>query len=992
MASRKDEILNKSDGGLAIFRHFIPTIPPDYRKGKKFKSPFRDEKTPSANLVQQGGIWLYKDFGNDEKAINAIDFIMKFKGCSFTEALDIGADFANLPPIERPPAKPITYILPDEKVVEFAIKLKNTALHRYCMEVLGIPESHLNRWFLGGRIIKKEVWTSFIFHDGNDFINIKSVLYDDASGKRIRERTFVNEKGVEETVKFEPQSLFLSKEEQAENKRYGFCLFGAHLVRREEKNIPLVIVESEKTAIIASWFYPDYDFVSCHGVTGGNDKEFLALMQDYPEKPVIVLCDADPKRKVPTIFTQLEALKWNVHLVDLMPERMDKSDLADYIHERLKVPIPVPRTRQVIDKDTGDNWYEATKPEWASGKETKKLTPREKRQQYRKWLSDQNKNPKLDEKGNPLPAPPTIPSDLIPDDAFTDDYDPLPAFLKTGIYMYQNCFWTIKDDAPKVISNFTFTIVKEIKNKKNVVRLVELKNIMGECRIVEMEAKDMVTLTSFQVFCLDQGYFEFMGSPDQLAKLRHYSGEYADKAETLELLGWQRKTGFWAWANGIVDNGEFLACNENGLVTRKGKTYFIPYANESNDSIDIEYPSERRVIYEERLVNFNEWSSLHFTVHGLPGMVGQMFAIMTLFSDLIARVQGGFPIIMLYGEGSSGKGALARSIQCLFGQPQDGIPLNNNSSTIKGKIRSFAQFVNMPVLLEEYVVDKFVDEFIKTIWDRLGYKIAQRDSKTSTTTIPILCSAIVTGNQYPVAQPLIQRLLIMEMHENQRNVQQLENYNRLQSYEKGNLSAILTELLSLRAAFEEHFETEYRTIQSSITSSFPKLEGSRMYSNAATMLATYKLASRVFKMPYTYSALETFLQDSLEMQVRKLVTGGEAASFFETISYGITKHEIKEGTHFAIDGDFIYINVGSVMAIYNTYCRQVTNTMPVAKSTLIDKLKSFKGFESSLASYRIGKETRTSAMCFNHTRIDVDIIASARIANPTPASVSGTTF
>lgn len=92
----KERILQFTNGGLDIF-HLLYTDLPDDTK-KKFRSPFRSgDSTPSASLKMYEGVWYLKDFGINEKGMNAIDAYMKERCCDFPEALKQIADIFNIP-------------------------------------------------------------------------------------------------------------------------------------------------------------------------------------------------------------------------------------------------------------------------------------------------------------------------------------------------------------------------------------------------------------------------------------------------------------------------------------------------------------------------------------------------------------------------------------------------------------------------------------------------------------------------------------------------------------------------------------------------------------------------------------------------------------------------------------------------------------------------------------------------------------------------------
>ena len=77
----KQEIYNRTQGGLEIIRSYYPEAEPK----KKFK--VRAEKTPSASMMEVDGIWIVTDFGDDAKGHDAISIVMKEEGLEFKDAI-----------------------------------------------------------------------------------------------------------------------------------------------------------------------------------------------------------------------------------------------------------------------------------------------------------------------------------------------------------------------------------------------------------------------------------------------------------------------------------------------------------------------------------------------------------------------------------------------------------------------------------------------------------------------------------------------------------------------------------------------------------------------------------------------------------------------------------------------------------------------------------------------------------------------------------------
>lgn len=317
----REEIFNSTNGGLDIFRHLIPDLP--QKPGAMFKSVLKDEKTPSAHVVKINGnnYWTYKDF-SEGSGVNAIDFISKVKGVDFKDALKLAAEYANIPVPEKKNAKqPEEVILyPSAELVESVLKNSDTNFHVFCLS-LGITKEHLSAWNVGGSggsVLKgKTAATAFVFvRDDQTAMNVKYLTYK-SDGKRNKE---VKPWSLSSTIKGET---------------YKLCLFGEHLLGKSK---PVCVVESEKTAVIASFFYPDYDWLATGGVFGAKKLDYQrnGLIDG---RQVLVLVDADPIRKTPKAFELLLSMGAKVETVDLFPDRTDSTDIADYIIEGLRPEI-----------------------------------------------------------------------------------------------------------------------------------------------------------------------------------------------------------------------------------------------------------------------------------------------------------------------------------------------------------------------------------------------------------------------------------------------------------------------------------------------------------------------------------------------------------------------------------------------------------------------------------------------------------------------------
>ncbi|WP_149525667.1 primase-helicase family protein [Sphingobacterium hotanense] len=89
----KEDILLNTNGGLDIFRFYIPDIDEFVRTNKHFTDPGRYEKTPSSKIKRTSdGNYIVNDFGHVGKWMNAIAYTQVKENCEYGEAIKIIAE------------------------------------------------------------------------------------------------------------------------------------------------------------------------------------------------------------------------------------------------------------------------------------------------------------------------------------------------------------------------------------------------------------------------------------------------------------------------------------------------------------------------------------------------------------------------------------------------------------------------------------------------------------------------------------------------------------------------------------------------------------------------------------------------------------------------------------------------------------------------------------------------------------------------------------
>lgn len=212
---------------------------------------------------------------------------------------------------EVPPQPEPVQVYPEGDVldrIQSALTRTHSALHEFAATMLGISMKHFRKWGVGTEFKN----TVFAFQDRTGrMVNAKYFLYG-KDGKRNK--------------KFEAFSL---KQGDDPLKRYMICLFGEHLLDPEKKRT-VIIVESEKSAVLASWFYPEFDWLACGANTGLSDAKIPAVFGRH----VIWLCDADAAGrpgKSNSSLRKLAAYHVKHQVIDAFPNRTDGYDIADHI-------------------------------------------------------------------------------------------------------------------------------------------------------------------------------------------------------------------------------------------------------------------------------------------------------------------------------------------------------------------------------------------------------------------------------------------------------------------------------------------------------------------------------------------------------------------------------------------------------------------------------------------------------------------------------------
>lgn len=556
-----------------------------------------------------------------------------------------------------------------------------------------------------------------------------------------------------------------------------------------------------------------------------------------------------------------------------------------------------------------------------------------------------------------------------------------------GLFMDNNKIWYAGRESTdfkihfNAISNFAIEIIQHMQDEKFPMKLLRVKNIHGSEKIFDVLSENLNQISKFDNAVTNFGNFQFNGDARQYAKLRSFLFDKMGTGRKVDVLGWQPE-GFWVWNNKITVPGhKDIPLDENGICVFQKTHYYIPSANKIYSNNQFKYDAQKRFTIFDAKVNFQTYVAQMIKVHRDHAISAVLFSIASIFQDIIVKQNGSFPLMFLYGPGSSGKDQLADCMQSFFGVPQTAINLEGNASTIKAKIREFAQFSNSIGHLSEYLRGDH-DGILKGLWDRRGYKRGNIESHVGTETIPIISSVILTGNEYPDSEPLIMRVFWNEMEKNQFNDDEMKEFDKLKDMTNTGISSFTEKILQHRDLFNNQFQNKYRGFKDSFAVRVPDAK-SRMIQNTAVLGATYQIFKDILDFPFSFVEMENHFISSVVKQVRKCSSASILTRFWDCFlasMRGTRDDSLVLQLDYKLEDNFLYFNFTNVFnKIQRQWWMQYKVNSP-GKTTLKDQLEkdiSFVRYHSR-GVYMGSGTSNTSALQIDIKKLEVqmEIIAA----------------
>jgi DNA primase len=934
--------------------------------------PFHQEKTPSFHVSPSKGI--YKCFGCG-KGGDAITFIQEYQHLSFIDAvkmicMDHNLTFPDLSPDVRKKMQEVDNLV---TVNDLAATFFQSNPHPYLSQ--RATEDTIKHFGLGYAPSTGNALYKFLRESGvkEDAILKSGLVKEGKNGLYdfFRDRVMFpvyNSSG--RVIGFSGRSTegenpkYLNTSESEAYKK-GETLLGYYQARSE--------IKAQKCAILVEG---NFDLTTMYEAGYGNvvapcgtslTNEQAAMIKRLTED-VIIIYDGDSAGRNATIKSAGILLQAGLGVfIYLLPEGEDpdsffKGNKVDIY--KLKLNFLLWYADELLhDTDYApDKRYRAVK-ELAA---IIALMEGEKQQVYIDAINKKHKLKQLSQEVGQL----KVVEEEDQDFEFPEGVDP-EFFRRYRFFPYKNQYYfRSKEQGFIPMCNFIMVPLFHVLSNNYSRRVYEIINIYGYRQVVEFDMQQMVSLSAFKQVVEGRGNFLFWGTEQQMGQIKVFLYEETKTCNEVSNLGWQ-KEGFWAWANGIIDNGKFEPVDENGLLKYGTNHYYLPAYSKINIEDKTLYSNERKFIYKDSPLTLKEWATLYTTAYGINGHIAIAFYLAALFRDIVFSTLGSFPILNLYGPRGTGKNEVAVSLLAMFGMPQN--EYNIHSGTMAGFAEHLQIFRNSIAFIDEYKnnIDYSKVELLKSVYNAVGRTRMNMDKGKKKETTEVNQAVILAGQEMTTADnALFTRVIFLQFHESQFSPEQTAAHDQLKLMRSNGLAHITSQIINHREYFERTYRSTFKEVLYQFEEYLGKRIETRILNNYCSILAAFKVLKERLSFPFNYDKLQDLCAEACLDQIEMIGQSNDITVFFQILESLYDQQKVVDGWHFRVDfvdkirtkhddlnfrpKNVLRIQMGSM---YELYAEQANRTkQPVLpKTTLMYYLENSEYFMGNELAIRFNR-------------------------------------
>ncbi len=161
-------------------------------------------------------------------------------------------------------------------------------------------------------------------------------------------------------------------------------------------------------------------------------------------------------------------------------------------------------------------------------------------------------------------------------------------------------YYSLSKDGQEVDwTNFVIKPLYLIENGDKPSRIFRMENESGESVTVEIRQADVTSLMAFRERIEGKGNFRFRAKAEQYEDFKAYMYDRTEAAVRVTQMGWNvmGKERFYAFANGVVNRGEWMPVDNYGIVRLDTRNVFIPALSKMYSDNRSAFVNERRFVH-----------------------------------------------------------------------------------------------------------------------------------------------------------------------------------------------------------------------------------------------------------------------------------------------------------------------------------------------------------------------------------------------------------
>jgi len=470
-----------------------------------------------------------------------------------------------------------------------------------------------------------------------------------------------------------------------------------------------------------------------------------------------------------------------------------------------------------------------------------------------------------------------------------------------GFYIFGSKYFTKEYKGKRLVkielSNFVgeslFHLVNGTNNSK---RIIKLQRNTGEKHIVEVQSSEM-KLEAFKTI-LKSKQCSFLSNTYQLERIFVKWMDQEIQSHIVETLGWNREHQIYAFANAVFTvKGKLVKVNEVGIVDdpdHENKKYYLPAFGMAHLN-NSDYDGERKFIYIDGTLNFEQWAKLYFEAFESNGGIAILFLILSVYWDIVFDQVGFFPFLFLFGAYGTGKTTLVENLLRLFGKDYIGIPLNN--ATQVGLSRTIASRSNSIFYLKEYTTDtdEANQDLLLTAYDGSGRATGVKSNDNRTKVSQVKSAIILDGNHLPTQKTaVLSRMVLLNFENNRFSDTQRKAFAELERLQDNGFGKVLTEILKHREYFQKGFKKTFDENMKEIRQVIKADFSERTLKHVALLLTPAKLLIKKLKFPFSFNEITNVVVDNAIEQNRLLKQTDEITVFWTAFAWGVKNGNLTE--------------------------------------------------------------------------------------------------